>query len=88
MNAYTVLTMLAAALVIMRMVEHLNRMRADCVPCRVLWSVVGLAAGAAALLLSPVYGGVYDWRDALFAAAAAVYVWLDRRGPCNLGRIS
>jgi len=76
----TLATMVAAAFIVARTTEHMNRAHGS-VPHSVRCPITGLGVAALLLLLAPWwFGESYGWHDAVFVSAAAWYVWRDRRG--------
>lgn len=82
MNEWTLIAQATALAVLIRMVCFLNLMKIGQVPQRCILGVLAAGVGAAGVMLAPWLEGVeFSWPTALFAAAAAVFVWTDRRGP-------
>lgn len=87
MTPWTLITMLAAGLVFVRMVQFVNLMHVRSVPQYVAVTVCAMGVGAILYVLAPFWGESYSWRDAFFAAVVSVYVWIDRRSPVS-GRVA
>jgi multisubunit Na+/H+ antiporter MnhG subunit len=82
MNLWTLFTVLAAIAVLVRMGCFMNAMRAQHVPKHISIVIFLLAVAAVLWVVAPLWLEVrYSWRDALFSAAIAFYVWLQRRKP-------
>ncbi len=81
MIGWTVLTMFAALLVLVRVAHFVNCITVHSVPHHVALTMVALGTGAFVYMIAPLYGEPFTWRDALFAAAVATYIWVERRAP-------